>query len=249
MVSRRVRMAATLRAQAPGAMKRFMLCWVVFAGTALPATADIISVTGDFAVFNPATASYLADPYNDPAQAPIHIWTEQTAIILGANVLLDTDLANPALSYVTGAAGAGEVVFSSGGGPTLLAGSQVNVYYAYFDPFLLEEARGTVTFDGPVLGIVAYTERLQFSDFLRVPGAPYPGNPAFVARGWEDTEFGQLSADRLTFTFSADASSPGDQFRIFTSVSQPVPEPASLSLLGLGLAVLGARRWRQRHNS
>ena len=214
-------------------------CLLLFC-TASSASAAIIGVSGDFVVFAPATADYTADAYDDPTQAPIHIWVEQQPITLLASVLLDTDLANPALRYVTGGAGAGEAAFAPGGGPTIAAGTSVNVYYAYFDP-VNDTGRGTVTFDAPILGIVAHTQRLQFSDFLRVAGAPYPANPAFASRGWEDAEWGQVSADRLTFTFNADATSPADQFRIFTAVQQ-VPEPGVLMLLAGGVAAALYRR-------
>jgi hypothetical protein len=219
----------------------FCAC-LVFAGTVSVAAASIIGTSGDFLVTPSAAASYIANAYNDPTPAPIRIWAEQENISLASNVLLDTDLADPTLRYVIGGAGAGETAFAAGSGPTIPAGTLVNVYYAYFDP-VNDNARGTVTFDQPVLGIVAHTGRLQFSDFLRVAGAPYPGNPAFANRGWEDAEWGQLSADRLTLEFFASASSPGDQFRIITAAA--VPEPSTCLLLGAGLASLGLLRRRR----
>jgi hypothetical protein len=200
----------------------------------------IVGTTGDFLVIPSATASYVANTYNDPDPAPIRIWTEQEPVSLASAVTLDTDLADPTLRYVTGAAGAGEVAFAVGGGPTLPVGTLVNVYYVYLDP-VSDTAAGTVTFDMPVLGIVAHTSQLQFSDFLRVPGAPYPGNPSSTNRGWETSEWGQLSADRRTLAFSGSAGSPGDQFRIITAA---VPEPASLLLLGAGLVLISLRRRR-----
>lgn len=221
-------------------MKRLLIAIVGSTIGVASANAGIITTTGNFLVVAPATANYTAAPFNDPAPAPTRIWVEQTAIGLASNVVLDTDLADPTKQYVISGPGAGQVAFAAAGGPTLVAGTNVDVYYAYFDPAGTQAGRGSVTFDAPVLGIVAYTERLPFSDFLRVPGAPYPGIPAFNARGWEETEWAQLSADRRTLTFTALASNPGDQFRIFTAVS--VPEPGSCLLLGLGIAGIFARR-------
>jgi hypothetical protein len=220
---------------------RFLLLGVVTLVSI--ADAGIIGTTGNVAVLPAATANYRPNPYNDPAPAPIRLWAEQTGIGLPANAVLDTDLPNPIFRYVTGAVAPGEAPFTPGGGPTIPAGTLVDVYFAYFDPAADTTARGTVTFSTPVLGMVAFTERLPFTDYLRVPGAPYPVNPAFNARGWENPEWGHLSADRRTLEFFSSAGNPGDQFRIFVSA---VPEPSTWLMLGTGLIALA--RFRRRRN-
>jgi hypothetical protein len=213
------------------------------------ANGAIVTTSGNMTVFSSATADYTASPYNDPAPAPTHIWNEQTGVTLPSDVVLDTDLADSTLRYVTGSVDPGEVAFSAGGGPTLAAGTAVDVYYAYFDPAGTQNGSGSVTFDQPVLGIVAHTSQLPLSDFLRVGGAPYPGTSAFTNRGWEVQEWGQLSADRLTLTFFGNASNPGDQFRIFVTpgANVVVPEPSTWAMLLAGTAAVllgGVRRRR-----
>ena len=224
-------------------MKKLLIALVAWTLGVVPASAGIISTTGNFLAVAPATANYTASPFDDPALAPTRIWAEQTAVTLASAVVLDTDLADPTKQYVISGAGAGQVAFAAAGGPIVAAGTLVDVYFAYFDPAGTQSGLGTVTFDAPVLGIVAYTDRLPFSDFLRVPGAPYPVVPGFSNRGWEDTEWAQLSADRRTLTFNAFASDPGDQFRIITAV----PEPGSCLLMSLGIAAVYARRRSARH--
>ena len=227
-------------------MKRLLVALVVWTLGATSASAGIISTAGNFQVVDPGTANYTAAPFNDPIPAPTRIWQEQADFNLVAGLVMDTDLSDPTQQYVTGSPGPGQVAFGPGG-VALLAGAHVDVYYAYFDPAGTQNGLGSVTFNAPVIGIIAFTRTLAGSDFLRVPGAPYPVNPLFANRGWEDTEWGQLSADRLTLTFSALASNPGDQFRIITEVGPTVaPEPASSLLLVLGLAGVAARRRNRR---
>ena len=223
-------------------MRKLLVALVVSTFGVTSASAGIITTGGNFLAVAQATANYTASPYNDLAPAPTRLWVEQTGITLASAVTLDTSLADPTQQYVISGPGPGQTAFAAASGPTLAAGTAVDVYYAYFDPAGTQGGVGFVTFDAPVLGIVAYTSRLPFSDFLRVGGAPYPGVPGFANRGWEDTEWAQLSADRRTLTFRGFASNPGDQFRIITAV----PEPASSLLVGLGIAAMWARRRNRR---
>jgi hypothetical protein len=42
---------------------------------------------------------------------------------------------------------------------------------------------------------------------------------------------------------------PGEVFAVWTPAEAAVPEPTTASLVGLGLAVMGIRRWRQRRRA
>ncbi len=181
---------------------------IVFSGTVLAvamfhaaAYGSVLLTTGDFGVFSATTASYIANAYNDRTPAPIHLWTEQSGLALPSDVTLDTSLENYTKQYTTGSPSATRARFLPASGPTITAGTAVDVYFVYFDP-RSDSAAGSVTFDTPVSGIVAYNSTLPASDFLRVPGAPYPANPAFIERGMEGADWAQLSADGHTLTSS-----------------------------------------------
>lgn len=80
---------------------------------------------------------------------------------------------------------------------------------------------------------------------------PYPGGSQFW-EGWQTMVY-PFVADNATLTFQFNSatgrgffSEPGiDAFGIADAQQQPIPEPATLALLGIGLAGLGALRRRK----
>ncbi len=122
-------------------------------------------------------------------------------------------------------------------GGSIAAGTIVNSQLLNFDPLVNRSARGTVTFNGRILGLATTQSLLNASNFLGRPGVTY----SFVsASGLEGGDVVTFAGNVLTYNISA--SNPSDTIRVLTAV----PEPASWAMLIAGFGLIGAVSRRRR---
>jgi hypothetical protein len=135
-----------------------------------------------------------------------------------------------------------------GKGGSVAAGTKVDVYYIIFDPQTLQKLTAKVNFGVEILGFARTSQTLKKTDFLGNPNTTYD---PFQYRGLEtgpgtsNRDHVKLSADKKELNFDIRTLSPGDVVRVIVR-HDPVPEPGTILLLGLGLGGLSFASRRRR---
>ena len=131
----------------------------------------------------------------------------------------------------------------------IAAGTVVSSHYLQWDPGNGSSGRvsATIELDSQVFAFITADQNLFDSDILGVPGLDYNDFGLRGLEGGDTTVFNGPNTD-----ISWAAASPGDWTRLITAFSPgaEVPEPGTLALLGLGLAIFGAMslaRRRKKH--
>jgi PEP-CTERM motif len=124
---------------------------------------------------------------------------------------------------------------------TLVYGWVATVGSSSIDQYLLDSGFGSVPFNGVIFSTP-------------------PDEPAFTSVTLESTsgDFSQFTASDITFNAHAVAlnyaglppsgeGGTGDVvFNYYTTATQPTPEPATLTMLGIGIASIAGYGWRRR---
>ena len=109
----------------------------------------------------------------------------------------------------------------------IAAGTKVNSYYLHVDrvasPDAFDVMTGSLTFDAPILGVIAAEGKLIKSDVLGANSTLYPGArrtldrnaPTNLDRFW-------LSADMKTLRYEMQTSIACDSLRIITAMPPTV---------------------------
>ena len=149
-------------------------------------------------------------------------FAEKTGVTLGTNLKVD-------------ASSAGVYDLKSSLTPaTILAGTRVNSYYLHADrvgtPTVFDKVSGSVTFETPILGVIATKDNMNVSDSLGADGTVYSKSGRYLDIGAPNNlDKFWISADMKTLRYELQTSTACDDLRIITGVATIPSVPLNLT--------------------
>ena len=138
------------------------------------------------------------------------LFAEKTGVMLASS--LNVDAAAPGKYFIN-------TLLSP---QAIQSGTKINSYYLHVDrdgtPPVFRVVEGSVTFDSPILGVIAGQAKLNNSDYLGASGTFYPkaGRQMDLHGGLNNDTF-SISPDRKTLTYRFQTNTASDDIRIITS--------------------------------